>query len=133
MRSILVLIGSLAAFAACGDDAPTGSWTVPGIYDLRTINGEPLPFVIPQPDGATIEITAGRLTINTDGTFIDRLDYTETRGAESTPSSSTRTGDYLFSKRVVTLMYDSGGSVDVRFEDPSLIRNDQGRIFVYRR
>ena len=133
MRSVLVLLACVVAVAACGDDGPTGSWTVPGVYDLETINGAPLPYVVPQADGSTVEITSGRLTISTDGTFTDRVDYIRTHGTQVTPSTDTRTGDYLFSNRVLTLMYDSGGSADLTFANESLTRNDQGRIFVYRR
>ena len=132
MRRVLRLVSCVAAFAACGD-GPTSSWTVPGVYDLETVNGAPLPFVVPQADGSSIEITAGQLTVNNGGTFSDRLDYRRTQGTQVTASSDTRSGDYLYERRVLTLMYDDGGSANLTFENSTLTRNDQGRIFFYRR
>ena len=132
MRSVLALLSCVAAFAACGD-GPTSSWTVPGVYDLKTINGAPLPFDVPQADGSTMRITAGRLTVNNGGTFMDRVDYMRTQGSQVTPGSDTRSGDYLYERRVLTLLYDDGASADLTFANESLTRNDEGRIFVYRR
>jgi len=73
LRSVLFVVGA-AAVSGCGGDGPSLPANVAGRYRLISINGQPLPFALPNtPAGTTARITEGRLTIGDDGGFAQVL------------------------------------------------------------
>jgi len=73
LRSALIVIGA-AGSAGCGGDGPSLPEHVAGRYRLISINGQPLPFVLPNtPAGTTSRIKEGRLTIEDDRDFAQVL------------------------------------------------------------
>ncbi len=74
LRSALFVIAAAAASAGCGGDGPSLPDDVAGRYRLISINGQPLPFVLPNtPAGTTARIKEGRLTIEDDRGFAQVL------------------------------------------------------------
>jgi hypothetical protein len=67
----LVLAAVVATVAACGSDSNngTGPTDVSGTYSLTTINGNALPFTIPNTGEHTTVITSATGTLGTDGTY----------------------------------------------------------------
>ena len=69
-RSLFPLL--LVIVSACGSDA-TAPEDNPDpitvdVYTLQSVDGDPLPFLIPQGAPAIVEVTAGSATLSSDGT-----------------------------------------------------------------
>ncbi len=69
-RSLFPLL--LVIAAACGSDA-TAPEDNPDpitvdVYTLQSVDGDPLPFLVPQGAPAIVEVTAGSATLRSDGT-----------------------------------------------------------------
>jgi hypothetical protein len=97
-RVIAVTLMSALPFlslAACASDAvgpPSG--IVAGRYQLQTVNGTTLPFVVVQSDTSKGELTSDQLTLNADGTFSDLEGLRTTRGASITMKQAASIGVY---------------------------------------
>ena len=83
------------AFGACADDA-TGpaQGAVVGRYQLQTVNGASLPFVVVQSDTSKGELTSDQLTLNADGTFSDIEGLRTTHGTTVTTKQASSIGVY---------------------------------------
>jgi hypothetical protein len=75
MRRFLLTVATAAtaasalAIAGCGDI--TGTRSVEGVYELRTVNGLSLPVTLN--DGITV--VAGEIELDSDGQFVDTFQY----------------------------------------------------------
>ncbi len=90
MRRFLILTTALLAgglLPACGDDA-TGPESIFGLYTLVSINGEALPV-----DIGVVEISAGSIQLNSDGTYSISLTADLGGGPETATDSGTFTVD----------------------------------------
>jgi hypothetical protein len=65
----MLAVALAVALAACGSDSPTGPKDVPGTYLLRTINGNALPFTVPNTLDHTIVINSVTATLNGNDTY----------------------------------------------------------------
>jgi hypothetical protein len=67
----LVLVAAVATLAACGSDkkTTTGPTDVTGTYSLVTIDGNSLPFTVPNVPEHTIVITSGTIVLNSDHSY----------------------------------------------------------------
>lgn len=73
MRRFLLVAAALC-LAACTDNNSTAPTTnLIGTYQLRTINGQNLPFTFS--DGSTIE--SDQLSLNSDGTYSDVAQFSD--------------------------------------------------------
>jgi hypothetical protein len=79
MRRLALLAIATAAAVACVDRT-----TAPNVvtqYNLLTLNGQPLPYLVTQVgDVSTTEIAAGRIEFRADDTFFDATTYRVTKG-----------------------------------------------------
>lgn len=77
MRTRIALVALALSALACGSDAPTSpnGASVAGTYTLRTIQGQPLPYILQ--DGANkATITRDILTITDGGTWSETANFT---------------------------------------------------------
>ena len=65
-----------------------------GRYQLQTVNGASLPFVVVQSDTSKGELTSDQLTLNADGTFSDIEGLRTTRGTSVTTKQAASIGVY---------------------------------------
>jgi hypothetical protein len=67
----VALFAAVATLAACGSDTTngTGPMDVSGTYSLTTVDGDPLPFTIPNPIEHTIVINSATATLGTDHSY----------------------------------------------------------------
>ena len=127
------LMLAAAVLAACGGDSATGPGSVTGAYELQTIDGDALPFVVAEIGEDRLEITGGRLTLNADNSFSDRLDFRLIEDGETTTDSETVTGTYEVSGSSVTLEYQGGEPSTVSVSGRTLTQTVEGITFVYRK
>ncbi len=102
----IVLTAALGA-AACQNDNVTSPPPTPpsGAYVLKTINGQGLPFAVPQSDGTSSGVTviASYILLNTDSTFAEvTTSRTDVNGSHS-QSTATAGGTYSVSGTGITL------------------------------
>lgn len=91
MRRIAVL-AFLVVLAACSDStAPSGS--VVGSYQLKTINGNPLPYSFSAYGGSSAVLQSDMLTLNSDGTYTDVGQYSSAQGNTSITENGTWTNN----------------------------------------
>ena len=78
LRAALFAAAAATVSAGCSDD-PNLPDNLAGRYNLSTINGQPLPFLLPNtPAGTTARIKEGRITIEADGDFSQVLVFNVT-------------------------------------------------------
>jgi Lipocalin-like domain len=111
MRRFLLTVAAAASVltvTSCSD--VTGiRGPVEGTYTLQTVNGQFLPVTINDPTtGSLITIVDGQVTLDTDGTFFDELDYTDQ--GSSFVQQSNITGTYSRSGNTITFFPDDGTS-----------------------
>lgn len=106
MLKRIALTAMVALLAACAgdstgpeadDDTPSPS----GTYSLQSVNGSPLPAVIPTAD-TNLTVTSGTLTLEDEGRFTHVIEF------DGMPDL-VGTGDWTLDQGVVTLEYDQEG------------------------
>ena len=85
----LAMLALAATMAACNSDSTGPNGSVAGTYELRTINGQPLPYTF----SSGLRLVRDELTLLSDGTYedvslysdgstdVDEGDYTDYNGA----------------------------------------------------
>jgi hypothetical protein len=77
MRRFLLRVATAAsalAVTSCSDITGTRG-DVAGTYELRTVDGDFLPATINDPDFGSVTFEYGELQLESDGTFIDMIQY----------------------------------------------------------
>lgn len=109
-RLALLALGALTLFGttACGnDDEPSGPGRgITGTYDLRTVNGQNLPATVYEGNDFgfqyKVEVTAGRITLNSNNTFTDLTAIRQTVN-NGTPETDTVTVNGTYTRNANTL------------------------------
>jgi hypothetical protein len=132
-RFLLAL--ALPALGACSDIA--GSSDVEelfGTYQLITVDGDPPPVIVDQDATATLEITAGTVTLSEDG-FVDATTTRLTVNGVPTTEITTAQGTWSLSSRTVrfTPDDDSGEYTMTWDEGDKLTQVFEGHVLVYQR
>ena len=110
MRKFLT-VAVFALFTACGGDSSTQPVTasVVGTYQLSTINGSGLPFVL-QAANPKVEILGDQLVVNAGGTFSQNTSIRVTNGTAVTTQTLLDAGTYTLNGTAATFMFNSDGS-----------------------
>lgn len=107
----LLCIASL--LVACGGDSGTGpsaTASIAGVWNLKTINGQSLPFVFGQTGANKQEITSETYTLTADGSFTQIIGVRTTFNGQVTTQSEPDAGTYTLNGTAVTFRYLSDGS-----------------------
>lgn len=103
MRTINCTL-ALALLVGCGGgDKAAAPKTVHGTYPLVTFNGSALPAVYVQAPGYKLEVTAGTITLNANGSFTDSYSFRETEGTTVTNTTIPCGGTWAQSGNTLTL------------------------------
>jgi hypothetical protein len=130
MRRFLLTVATAATAlvgAACTDSIGIGAG-VAGTYELRTINGVTLPVT----DGGII-IEAGQLELESNGDFVDILQYRSSSGGLIT--TDEQFGTWERSGDEILLDYEESGTVRAERTSSSRLRIEDGfgNVWVYQR
>ncbi len=105
-----------------------------GTYVLSTVNGAKLPFIVDELMNDRVEVIAGSIDLNADGTFTDRATFRETRAGEVTTHESATTGTYSREVSIVNFRSgDQGGTYRASISGTALVIIAEGLRGVYRR
>src|SRR5438552_2700382 len=84
MRKLLPLFALIATIAACGGDATSpASASIAGTFQLKTVNGSPLPFTFQSGTTKAI-VTSDVLTVADGGTWAEQGNFTITVNGQTT-------------------------------------------------
>ena len=135
-RTVNVLLALLTvSLGGCGG-ATAPAAAVVGRYELRTVNGAPLPFIVAQSDTTKGELTDDQLTLNADGTFHDLEALRTTRGGSVTLWKAAYLGIYESTDASVQFTVTSpvgGGFAGAVSGTTLTITYPSGNTFVYSR
>ena len=100
------------ALSACGSDSPTQptSASVVGAWNLQTVDGNGLPYVVAQVGSDQVEITSDVLNVSENGTFTQMTHLRVTEDGQVTTDSIPDTGSYALNGSALTFTFDSDGS-----------------------
>jgi len=134
MRFLACLL--LVAAAACRSDGPTDHTPVSlaGTWRLQTVNGNGLPFVLPQTVVDKMEVISDELTVAASGTFtrVTQIRVTESGQVSTDPVEDA--GSYTLNGTAVTFTFASDGSTGTgSLSGNSLSVAAGGLAFVYRK
>lgn len=101
-RLVPLALTLVMALAACGDG--TGPEPgIDGVYTLKSINGNALPWIAFQIEQDKIEVLSGSITLRTDGSFTDLTTYRITESGVSRDEQDVYTGTFLETATGATL------------------------------
>jgi hypothetical protein len=125
-----LVAAALLVLTACSDS--TGPNAHVGSYTLVSVNGQGLPEVVFQDGSETVEFTGGVVTLNSNGTFSDRIDFRITTSTEVFDDSDTITGTYTITGNNVTLNPSDGSSAySMALSGNALTQVEPGLTLVY--
>jgi hypothetical protein len=134
LLSVAITVTALTA-TACGDDLTGVSGELVGTYQLQSVDGLPLPYMITGPSGAIAHVD-GELELNDDGTYVRTF---ETSTSGGLPTTTQLTGTWERVGSAVRLERSSDGNVDVDWteyredNDAIIVHDDDGRSWEYQR
>jgi redox-sensitive bicupin YhaK (pirin superfamily) len=141
MRSLfrtLVLTALIAAVACGGDDddpiAPVTNESVVGVWTLRGVNGDPLPFPLAQTVDIKLEVRSGTVTLGADRSFLDVQELRIYRTGQATVTrSDTLRGTWSLTGNEMTVALSSGGEMPVLFLNNQLLKLESSFTYTYRK
>jgi hypothetical protein len=106
-----IFLGVLALALACGDSTGPTEASVAGTWNLQSINGTALPFVVAQTGTDKVEVTADVLTVTSSGSFTEITTIRTTQNGATTTQTIPDAGTYVLNGNNVTFQFQSDGSV----------------------
>lgn len=112
MRRLAVVALVPLFLLACGGSDSTGpeSITVAGTWNLQTVNGSPLPYVVLQIGADKIELLSDRITAVESGSFTQLTQFRVTESGVVTNESLSDAGSFTRNGNAVTVFFNSDGS-----------------------
>jgi len=108
---LAVLALTLVLAGACDSTDPQEDFF--GIYTLRTVSGNGLPFTIQDNEFDKVEVLSGEIRLLADGTFSEEIDYRLTApGGAPRPFSDGFTGTFTRQTDELTLTPGAGQGQD---------------------
>jgi uncharacterized lipoprotein YbaY len=127
-RCSCLAIASLA-LAACSDSM--GPESAVGRYELVSIDGEPLPYVLSEVFDDKIEITAGHMQLNADLTCSGSLTIENTTEGQVTPNTQTNTCTWTLTGTAIDFEYPDAPPLPGSLFDRTLTVVSQGLVLVF--
>ena len=131
----LLLALALPAVGACSDIAgSTDAEELFGVYQLISVDGAPPPVIVDQDATATLEITAGVVTLSEDG-FVDATTTRLTQNGIPSTEVTTAEGTWAVSGNTVRFTPDDGSDQYTMAWDggAKLTQVFEGVVLVYQR
>lgn len=138
MRRVIIFLVAAGAMACGADNTTSPINSVPGspagVYALTTVNGSALPFVLGQNDTASAQLTAGAITLRSDGSFLDILNVLVTVPSGTTMEADTLAGSYAVQGSTILFQpNDNSGNYTAALTDTSLVEANPNFTIVYRK
>ena len=129
----LFAVFALATLAACASDSTNpNNDAVEGVYSLRTVNGQPLPYTVQQ-NGTTIVLTSDVLTVSEDGSWNETIAYRLTQNSQTTNEADADAGSWSRSGSVISFNSNSVGPFSGTYAKGTVTFDDPGFVAVFKR
>jgi hypothetical protein len=111
-KNLLLAFALISLSLGCGGDStsPGDGASIVGTWDLRTINGSPMPFVLTQSATFKDEIVSDVLAMNEDRTGTEVFIERQTTNGVATTDTTTSATTWSQSNAAVTVTFPSDGS-----------------------
>jgi hypothetical protein len=131
MRATLAALALVFSVAACSDLTGPGSLT--GTYDLRSVNGQGLPYTVDQSALYRLDLAGSSLTLHRDGTYTTTFLWRETIRGSTTTDTEHFEGTYSRSGDEIYLYDDFDGSTTIAYVEGSrVVIESEDLTFEYR-
>ncbi|MEX2154589.1 MAG: hypothetical protein WD825_14705 [Gemmatimonadaceae bacterium] len=129
--ALAVALSALAFTGSCKESTapPRG---LAGIYELMTVDGEPLPVVLFDDAEGTEEMLSGHVDLFSNGTFSDITRIRTTVNGSTTEEDVAAEGTYRLSGSTVTFDAPSG-AYTMELDGTTLTQDWNGFILVYQK
>ena len=102
--TVVALTATLLVAAGCGSDSNAPDMSHVGVYDMVSIEGDPLPAAVIEMPGYKLVVTEGNLALTANNTFIESISSIETvDGTEGPLEAVSCAGRYTRKGNTVTL------------------------------
>lgn len=130
-----VLLAWSAAGSACDSSVPEdyGERAYAGRYDLVSVEGSPLPYLISRDGSDRLELTGGNVRMRSDHTFSASLAFKVTASGLFGSSSETESGHYELTGTSIRLTYRDGTTDSGLLLGDTLIVDWSGFSLVFRK
>ncbi len=109
--AVVLVLSAAAVLAGCGDKATGPSpASVAGTWNLQSVNGTQLPFIVIQVGNDKVEITSDVITASSNGTFTQLTTIQTTQSGQVTTDHATDSGTWSLSGTAVNFVFESNGS-----------------------
>lgn len=118
-----------ALVAGCGDSfSPEG---VAGFYELKTVNGQELPYS--ETSGTTTTtVNNGSVTLNKNETFSYSINFTITQGTTSVTETDSEAGTFtLVEPNTIRLIEDDGDVTAATIDGDRITFIEDGDTFIF--
>jgi hypothetical protein len=134
MKRAVMMIALLLATGACFHDsmAPNPP-TIHGRWRLRTMDGEPLPYVYAEVTNFKLEFVSGSLTLREDNTFSDSTDLRRTEYQIARRIIDVAEGNWTQVADTIKLNSTRGEHYFMVFSEQTLKQDLGGKILLYKR
>lgn len=133
MRKLMLALVALTL--ACGDSStePTQA-SVAGTWELSTVNGGALPFVVFQTTTDKVEIMSDVITATSTGTFTQSTTFRTTSNGQAQTTTTPDAGTYTLSGTAVNFTFNSDGSTGTgSLSGNTLTVTQSGLALVYKK
>lgn len=104
---LLLTVAAALVVTACGDD-DFGNGSVRGDYQLRRVNGAPLPYVTTSAEGVKTEVLDDVISVYSGATFSELSHVRITTNGQTTTQTISETGTYGGLGTGLLFTYNSG-------------------------
>ena len=133
LRHALLSLVLASALSSCSDGTSPDA-AVEGTWHLQTVNGLPLPFILPESGVDKLELTGETITLVRPRSLTIVTTFRVTDGTEVFPESVPDSGTYTVNGSTVALTWASDGTTSTAtVSGNTMTLNDIGLTFVYRR
>jgi len=134
-RSMLSLLISLVVMSCSEPNSPVEQKDpLLGTWRLQTVNGQALPFTLPEEEVDKLELTGETITLIVSGRVAMVTTFRVTDGGNVTAESVPDAGTYAVNGSTLTFKFDSDGSTPSATVNGDIMTlQDIGLTFVYRR
>ncbi len=131
MKRLVYLASVCLTFVACGDS--TGPGSVAGRYALVSLNGAPLPAVFFQVLENKVEITAGHIQLNRDGTCSASATFQSTVAGLVETETSEDTCTWTQNHPAFAITFSDGSTDAGSLIDGTISITSEDFVLVYRK
>lgn len=137
MRRVLnfcIILVCMACGGGDGGDATGPTMvSISGTWNLQTVDGAALPYVVTQTGTEKIEITADVLTFTATGTFTEITAVRSTNSGQVTTQSVADAGNYTLTGNTLKAFYGDGSTITGTLNGNTLNATTQNLSLVYKK